>query len=269
MFRNKNQTFIFIKTNGHFVGCEVMFRRGLYNCGLILYMFYNSIEKASALVNKGKLYTVGFKPDCSFVGNYKKFQDLLDIESKYNINYFNCYTVAYHDNFGEALEVITVDSFESYIGDNKTVYVFEDGGWDCYYASIPKEKICLDSLFTNKECYTHVYEKDKYIAPEWENIKSKMQVYKDLYNVNSDCQYQLATKICYQDAVCGRLGCKVIQPHQIPFRIERDKENYIDYYLAVDIKDFNVYCVSKQWVKYNINDIANAKIEGSKVVFSF
>ena len=114
-----------------------------------------------------------------------------------------------------------------------------------------------------------MYEKDKYIAPEWENIKSKMQVYKDLYNVNSDCQYQLATKICYQDAVCGRLGCKVIQPHQIPFRIERDKENYIDYYLAVDIKDFNVYCVSKQWVKYNINDIANAKIEGSKVVFSF
>ena len=44
---------------------------------------------------------------------------------------------------------------------------------------------------------------------------------------------------------------------------------YIDYYLAVDIKDFNVYRVSKQWVKYYINDIANAKIEGSRIVFSF
>lgn len=56
-------------------------------------MFYNSFEKASALVNKGKL-NIGFKPDCPFVGTYKKFQELLDIESKYNINYFNCYTAA-------------------------------------------------------------------------------------------------------------------------------------------------------------------------------
>ena len=93
MFRSKNQTFIFVKTNGHFVGCEVMFRRGLYNCGLILYMFYNSIEKASELVNKGKLYSVGFRSNCSFVGTYDRFQKLLDIECKYNVNYFNCYNV--------------------------------------------------------------------------------------------------------------------------------------------------------------------------------
>ena len=268
MFRSKNQTFIFVKTNGHFVGCEVMFRRGLYNCGLILYMFYNSIEKASALVNKGKLYSVGFKADCPFVGNYKKFQELLDIESKYNINYFNCYTVAFQSNFGEALEIITVESLDSFIGDNKTVYVFEDGEWKCHYAFLSDDNICLKKLFTDKGYYTSIYNKDSYVAPEWDAINIKMQVYRDLYNIDSSCQYQLAAKICYQDAVCGRLGSKILQPNQIPFRIERDKENYIDYYFAID-KNFEIILVSKQWIKNHINDIANAKIKDSKVVFSF
>ena len=231
-------------------------------------MFYNSFEKASALVNKGKLYSVGVKPDCSFVGNYKKFQELLDIESKYSINYFNCYTVAYHENLGEPLELITVDSLESFMNENKTVYVFENGEWKCHYAFLPDENISINKLFTDKEYYTSIYKKDSYVAPEWDAINIKMQVYRDLYNIDSSCQYQLATKICYQDAVCGRLGSKILQPNQIPFRIERDKENYIDYYFAID-KNFKIILVSKQWIKNHIKDIANARIEGSKVVFSF
>ena len=79
MYGFKKQTFIFVKMpNDEFVGCEVLIRKGLYNCGLILNMFYNNFEKAYTLVNKGKLYSIGFKPDCEFVGSYEELQLLLN-----------------------------------------------------------------------------------------------------------------------------------------------------------------------------------------------
>lgn len=269
MYRFKNQTFIFVKNPDGFVGCEIMLRKGLYNCGLILYMFYNSFENASALVNKGKLYSIGFKPDCDFVGCNEAFQKALNIESDYNLNYFNCSTIAYHKNLGERLEVLTSDSLVSFIDNRKTVFVFEEGYWVCYYPFLPNEKIYLSKLFSDKEYYSNIYRKDKYVAPEWGLIQAKKQVYKDLSNINSNYQYQLASKISYQDAICGNgLDYKAMQPHQIPFRIERDKENFVDYYIAIN-KNFDVYYVDKQWLKNNIEDIANAKLQGARVVFSF
>ena len=270
MYGFKKQTFIFVKMpNDEFVGCEVLIRKGLYNCGLILNMFYNNFEKAYTLVNKGKLYSIGFKPDCEFVGSYEELQLLLNKEAAYNINYFNCSTVAFHENLGKRLEAITVPSLESFISDSTTVFIFEDNSWVCYYPFLPNEKIYLNKLFADEGCYSYFYEKDIYVAPEWNLIQSKKKVYKDLYNIDIKCQYQLASKISYQDAVWGnRLGCKLLQPHQIPFKIERDKDNCVDYYIAVN-KKFEAYHVTKQWVKNNIEDIANAKIEGSRIVFSF
>ena len=269
MFGFSNQTFIFVKMpNDEYVGCEVLIRKGLYNCGLILNMFYNNFQKAYALVNKGKLYSIGFKLDCDFIGSYEELQKLLNKEAIYNTNCFNCSTIAFHENLGKPLEVITVPSLESFIGVSKTVFIFEDNSWVCYYPFLPDEKICLNKLFEDEEYYSCLYQKDAYVAPEWPLIQSKKQVYEDLNNINKNCQYQLATKISYQDAVWGnRLGCKILHPHQIPFKIERDKDNCMDYYIAVN-KKFEAYHVTKQWIKNNIEDIANAKIEGARVVFS-
>ena len=136
-----------------------------------------------------------------------------------------------------------------------------------------KVVVMPDEITTNENDYSvtdiSMFIKDKYAAPEWGLIQAKKQVYKDLSNINSNYQYQLASKISYQDAICGNgLDYKAMQPHQIPFRIERDKENFVDYYIAIN-KNFDVYYVDKQWLKNNIEDIANAKLQGARVVFSF
>lgn len=273
MYRlSDRKSFIFVKeSEGSFLGCEIKYRRGLENCGMILNFYYNSLEKAHKLVNKGKLYSIGVNSECFFKGSENDFENLLEIESKYNLNVFNRFTIAYNENFGQPLEVIQLDSTEkidALVGEGNTLFIYEDNTWFCFYSLIPNMKINVNKYFSDEEYYNSV-SKHMMSTSSWEYLKKKRKVYTSLYNIKKSCQYQLATKIFYEDAVLGNaIGYKALSMRQIPFKIVRDTEYFVDYYIAVD-KDFNCYYVTKNWVKINIDNIGNAKVDGSNIIFSF
>ena len=274
MYRlSDRKSFIFVKeSEGSFVGCEVKYRRGLENCGMLLTRYYNGYDKAYNLVSMGKLYSIGLYNDCSFKGDETEFKKLLDIESKYNLNVFNRFTIAYHENFGQALEVIRLDSAEkidALVGEGNTLFIYEDNTWFCFYSLIPNVKINVNKYFSDEEYYNSVSKHMVSTPSSWEYLKKKRKIYSRLYRIKKSCQYQLATKIFYEDAVLGNsIGYDSLTMSQIPFKIVRDKEHFVDYYIAVD-KDFNCYYVTKNWVKSNIDNIANAKVDGSNIIFWF
>jgi len=274
MYRlSDRKSFIFVKeSEGSFVGCEVKYRRGLENCGMILNFYYNSFEKAHKLVNKGKLYSIGVNGDCSFKGSENELKKLLEIESKYNLNVFNRFTIAYHENFGQDIEVIRLDSVEkidALVVEGNTLFIYEDNTWFCFYSLIPNMKINVNKYFSDEEYYNSVSKHMVSTPSSWEYLKKKRKVYSSLCRIKKSCQYQLATKIFYEDAVLGNsIGYNALAMRQIPFKIVRNKEYFVDYYIAVD-KEFNCYYVTKNWVKSNIDNIVNAKVDGSNIIFSF
>ena len=274
MYRFSNgKSYIFVKeSDGSYLGCEIKYRRGLENCGMILNFYYNSLEKAHKLVNKGKLYSIGVHDDCSFKGSENEFVKLLEMEAKYNLNYFNRFTIAYYDNLSESLEIVRLDSIEkigALVNEGNTLFIYEDNTWFCFYRLIPNTKININKYFSDEEYYNSISKHMVATRSSWSYLQKKQEVYSSLYKIKKSCKYQLAAKVFYEDVILGNaIGYKNVSVNKIPFKIIRDKENYVDYYIAVN-KDFEVYYVTKQWIKNNSEDIANAKIEGSRVIFSF
>lgn len=258
----KPKTYIFLKeSDGHMTGCELVINKGLLSAGVLLYMFYNSYQKASKLVNLGKLNHLGVTLDCNYKCSSEEIYNIYNLEAKYNVNFLSKTTVAYHRNLGQTLELLNENNYKKALSEQCNIFVFESGQWKALVLQQYTEWILLNKFFANRSYFECICSEEINISVSWEELQNRIAWYMHLSKLPID-KCQLATKISLKDVLCEEK--LVIDSVQIPFKMYNAE--FEDYFIIVN-SNFNIHYANKKWIIENIENISNAIIIRNQICF--